>query len=194
MRRFYLGFGTAVIVGVLILLAVFIYVRFGFLDMRADIPVNPVEKAIAAPSLDASVDRRAPKVQDPISPTDATLITGMNIYQTHCSMCHGDIDRPHAMLADSLYPRAPQFLEDAPDMPANQNFFIIQHGVRWTGMPSWKQSLGDQQMWQVTTFLSHMDKLPPQVSDLWKAAAGGSMDNMSSPHSPTRDMKDKNPL
>jgi hypothetical protein len=26
-------------------------------------------------------------------------------------------------------------------------------------------------MWQVTAFLSHMDKLPPQVSDQWKAAA-----------------------
>ncbi|MDR5729819.1 MAG: hypothetical protein RB191_20595, partial [Terriglobia bacterium] len=69
-------------------------------------------------------------------------------------------------------PRAPQFVDDAPDMSANQNFFIIQHGVRWTGMPAWKQSLSDQQMWQVTTFLSHMDKLPPQVSAQWKTAAG----------------------
>jgi len=172
MRKFYFGVGAAVIVGVLVLLAVFIYIRFGFLNMRADIPINPVEKAIAMPSVDASVGRRAPKVQDPVSPMDANLITGMKIYQTNCSMCHGDIDRPHAMFADSLYPRAPQFLEDAPDMPANQNFFIIQHGVRWTGMPSWKQSLSDKQMWQVTTFLSHMDKLPRQVSAQWKTIAG----------------------
>jgi hypothetical protein len=26
-------------------------------------------------------------------------------------------------------------------------------------------------MWQVTTFLSHMDKLPPQVAEQWKAMA-----------------------
>ena len=172
MRKFYLGFGVAVIAGVLALLAIFIYVRFGFLNMRADIPINPVEKAIAMPSVDASVGRRAPQVQDPVSAMDANLITGMKIYQTNCSMCHGDINRPHAMLADSLYPRAPQFLEDPPDMPANQNFFIIQHGVRWTGMPSWKQSLSDQQMWLVTTFLSHMGKLPPHVSAQWKTTAG----------------------
>ena len=170
--EFGLGFGVAVVAGVFVLLAVFIYVRFGFLDMRADIPVNPVEKAIAMPSLDASVGRRAPKVQDPISPTDANLTTGMNIYQSNCSMCHGDIDRPHGKFADVLYPLSPQFVEQAPDMPANQNFFIIQHGIRWTGMPAWKQSLSDQQMWQVTTFLSHMDKLPPQVSAQWKTIAG----------------------
>ena len=56
-------------------------------------------------------------------------------------------------------------------MPENQNFYIIQHGVRFSGMPGWKQVLSDQQIWQVTTFLSHMDKLPPQVEEQWKAMA-----------------------
>ena len=191
MRKFFLGFVIAVIV---VLAAGFVYVRFGFVNPRADIPVNSLEKAISMPSLDAAVDRRAPDVKNPVQPTDANLIAGMKVYQTNCASCHGDIQHPHGMLADSLYPRAPQFVEDAPDMPENQNFYIIQHGIRLSGMPAWKPVLSEQEMWQATTFLSHMDKLPPQVSDLWKAAAGGSMDNMSSPHSPTRDMKDKNPL
>ena len=56
-------------------------------------------------------------------------------------------------------------------MPDNQNFYIIQHGIRLTGMPAWAQSLSDRQIWQLTTFLKHMNKLPPQVSDLWKVAA-----------------------
>src|SRR5487761_289476 len=38
----------------------------------------------------------------------------------------------------------------------DQNFYIIQHGIRLSGMPAWKQSLSDQQIWQLTTFLSHM--------------------------------------
>ena len=76
MRRFYFGFGTAVIVGVLILLALFIYVRFGFLNMRADIPINPVEKAIAMPSVDASVGRRAPKVPGPVPLWTPTSLLG----------------------------------------------------------------------------------------------------------------------
>jgi mono/diheme cytochrome c family protein len=56
-------------------------------------------------------------------------------------------------------------------MPENQNFIIIQHGVRLSGMPAWNPTLSEQEIWQVTTFLSHMDKLPPQVSDEWKTAA-----------------------
>lgn len=170
MRNFWIGALTGIVV---VALAGFSYVRFGFVDSRADIPINPLEQKIAMPSLDASVERRAPDIKNPIDSNDATLIAGMRIYQTNCAGCHGDVNHPRGALADALYPRPPQFVEDAPDMPENQNFYIIQHGIRLSGMPAWKQSLSDQQMWQVTTFLSHMDKLAPAVSDQWNVAAGG---------------------
>lgn len=188
MRKFWLGFVIAVVI---IFVGGFLYVRLGFVDPRADIAIDHLERDLAMPSLDAAVDRRAPDIKNPIEANDANLIAGMKVYQTNCASCHGDIHHPHGQLADSFYPRAPQFVEDAPDMPENQNFYIIQHGVRLSGMPAWKPVLNDQQMWQVTTFLSHMDKLPPQVSDAWKAMAGGSGDETSSPHSSTMDMKDK---
>ena len=56
-------------------------------------------------------------------------------------------------------------------MPEYQNFYIIQHGIRLSGMPASRNSFKEEEIWQVTTFLSHMDKLPPQVSDQWKVAA-----------------------
>jgi mono/diheme cytochrome c family protein len=184
MRKFLSGFVAGVAV---IALAEFCYVRLGFLDTRADIPVNPLEQKIAMPSLDASVDRRAPDLKNPVDASDANLMSGMKIYQANCAGCHGDVSHPHGMLADSLYPRAPQFAEDSPNMPENQNFYIIQHGIRLSGMPAWKQWLSDQQMWQVTTFLSHMDKLPTQVSEQWRADAGSSTVKDSSPHSSPMD-------
>ena len=107
----------------------------------------------------------------PIAPTDTNLIAGMKLYQTNCASCHGGIDRPKGIFADALYPHAPQFVEDAPDMPESQNFYIIEHGIRWSGMPAWKQVLSNQEAWQLTTFLSHMDKLPPRVSVAWKTSA-----------------------
>ena len=191
MRKFFLGFVIAVFV---VLGAGFLCVRFGLMDPRADIPVNSFERRIAMPSLDAAVDRRAPEVRNPVQPTNANLIAGMKVYQTSCASCHGDIHRPHGTLADALYPRAPQFVEDAPDMPENQNFYIIQHGIRLSGMPAWKQVLNEREMWQVTGFLSHMDKLPPQVSDAWKAVAGSSPNENSSSGASRMDMKDKNSM
>ncbi len=188
MLKFLLGFVVAVVV---VLTAGFCYVRFGFVDPRADLPVGWLESKVAMPALDAAVDRRAPETRTPIQLTDASLITGMKLYQANCASCHGDIQHSHAQLADAFYPRAPQFAEDAPDMPENQNFYIIQHGIRLSGMPAWNQVFGEQETWQVTTFLSHMDKLPPQALSAWKTAAGGPPGMDSAHDGPRMGMKDK---
>lgn len=168
MIKFLVGFLSAV---VLVFLALFCYVRFGFVDPRADIEPGSLEKQIAMPALDASVDRRVEDLKNPIPPTEENLLSGMKIYQSACSGCHGDISHPHSPIGDSFYPRAPQFVEDAPDMTESQNFYIIQHGVRLSGMPAWKTNLKESEIWQVTTFLSKMDKLPPQVTAAWKSAS-----------------------
>lgn len=168
MIKFVIGFLTAV---VLVFLALFCYVRFGFVDPRADVAPGPLEKNLAMPALDASVDRRVEGLKNPIQPTDENLLSGMKIYQAACSGCHGDISHPHSAIGDSFYPRAPQFVEDAPDMTESQNFYIILHGVRLSGMPAWKTTLKEPEIWQVTTFLSRMDKLPPQVLAAWKTAS-----------------------
>jgi mono/diheme cytochrome c family protein len=170
MRRFFSGFIAAVVI---ILLAGFLWLRLGFVDPRADAPENALERAIAMPALDASIRRRAPEARNPIDATDVNLVAGMKVYQNACAGCHGDIHQPHAVFGDSFSPRAPQFMEDTPDMPENQNFYIIQHGIHLSGMPAWRSTLKDEEMWQVTTFLSHMDKLPPQVAEQWKAMAAG---------------------
>lgn len=169
MRQFLFGFLAG---AVAILLGGLLWVRLGFVNPRADIPENALEEAVAMPALDASVERRAPARKNPSQATDADLTAGMKIYQTNCASCHGDIVQPRGMFADALYPRAPQFLQAPADMPENQNFYIVEHGIRLSGMPGWKHVLNDQQMGQVTSFLSHMDKLPPQVEAQWKAAAG----------------------
>lgn len=170
MIKFSVGFLAA---SVLLLAMVFCYVRFGFVDPRADIEPSSLETKIAMPALDASVDRRAPDKKNPIQPTEENLLTGMKIYQSNCSGCHGDISHRHLAFGDSFYPRAPQFAEDSPDMAENQNFYIIEHGIRLSGMPGWKDSLKETEIWQVTTFLSHMEKLPPRVLDAWKTASLG---------------------
>lgn len=62
MLKFIFGF----VAGLVVLgAAEFSYVRFGFVDSRADIPVNALEQRIAMPSLDASVDRHAPEPRIP---------------------------------------------------------------------------------------------------------------------------------
>jgi hypothetical protein len=59
-------------------------------------------------------------------------------------------------------------------------------------MPGWKTSLkAAAEMWQVTTFLSHMEKLPPTVQAAWKATAGGAEGGSSADAGAKTEKKDK---
>jgi mono/diheme cytochrome c family protein len=55
------------------------------------------------------------------------------------------------------------------DDPEGWTFWKIKHGIRWTGMPAWKDELSDQQIWTLALFLKNMDKLPPAPEATWRS-------------------------
>jgi mono/diheme cytochrome c family protein len=66
-------------------------------------------------------------------------------------------------------PSPPQLASDGvEDDPEGWTFWKIKNGIRWTGMPSWKGALSDQQIWTLALFLKHMDKLPPEPEATWR--------------------------
>jgi thiosulfate dehydrogenase len=168
------GFLFGIVAMILILAIVLLFALMGFMDMRADKPPSGLEAAIASRAADASVARAATKINNPVAADEANLVAGARLYREHCTLCHGDPAHPKAPLNDSLNPPAPQFMDDKADMPENQNFFILQHGIRWTAMPGWKNVLTDQQLWQLVTFLSHMSDLPPTAKQVFTEAAAPS--------------------
>src|ERR1700719_4380964 len=165
------GFLWGIVAMILILALGVLYALMGFVSMRADSPPSRMETALAGHAMDASVARAAPKLANPVTADETNLVAGSRIYSAHCSLCHGDPAHPKSPLADSLSPPAPQFTDDTADMPENENFYIIQHGIRWTAMPGWKNVLSEQQTWQLVTFLSHMHDLPPAAKQVFTEAA-----------------------
>jgi hypothetical protein len=53
--------------------------------------------------------------------------------------------------------------------PEWQLFWIVQHGVRYSGMGAWRHLMPDLTIWQVVGFLSRLDSLPPAVDAAWRA-------------------------
>jgi thiosulfate dehydrogenase len=159
--------------GVIVTLLVIIlgglgFAMLGFFPTTANVEPPHWERHIAMSSVDASMERHAPRVTNPLSPTDQNLEDGMKIYTMNCALCHGGLDRKPPALATSLYPPAPNLVSDPPDDPEWHTFFTIRTGIRYTGMPAWDKTLSEQDIWKVTMFLSHMDKLPPTVQEYWK--------------------------
>ncbi len=165
------GYILGIVTMILILALGLIFAVTGFVSMRADNPPSRIETTLATRAMDASVARVAPKLTNPVTADDANLTAGARLYRDHCTLCHGDPTHRKAPLATSLNPPAPQFMNDMPDMPENQNFYILQHGIRWTAMPGWKNVLSEQQVWQTVTFLSHMHDLPPAAKQVFMETA-----------------------
>src|ERR1700681_4022683 len=166
MRGFIYGIVTMLVIAALGVLCALL----GFVNMRADNPPSKMETTLATRAMDASVARAAPKMTKTVTADETKLVAGAHLYSDHCTLCHGDPAHPKSPLADSLNPPAPQFTNDMADMPENENFFILQHGIRWTAMPGWKNVLSDQQPWQLVTLLSHMHDLPAAAKQIFADA------------------------
>jgi thiosulfate dehydrogenase len=166
-------FIAGIIIGVLgVAVGAYVYIHYGYLNMQADVPVAGIERIYMRGAMDRYADRYAPPAKNPMQANDDTLIAGIRIYKSNCAVCHGGPDKPISEVGLGLYPRAPQFLKDSPDMPENQNFWIIKHGIGRTGMPAWDKLMSDAEIWQITTFLAKMDdldKLSAAVQQAWKS-------------------------
>ena len=168
MRGFLLGVLATIIVAAV---CGYIVLRSGFVPANADAEPGWLEIWAANTSLDATLDREAPKGPNPVALTDDNLLAGVELYGRHCAICHGTAkgSASASPIAKGEYPSPPQLATDGVEEdPEGHSFWIISHGIRWTGMPSWKGTLTDEQIWTLALFLKHMDKLPAAPEQAWQ--------------------------
>ena len=158
------NFIRGIIVGAIVVAAgIYGYARLGLFDLRADQEPSAWEERLAGTAMDESTERHAPQQKNPLPATAENLLAGARLYRDKCSDCHGSPVNPNSDYGRSFYPRVPQFMKQAPDMPDHENFYLIKHGVRWTAMPAWGKIMTDSEVWQVVLVLNHFEKLPPEV-------------------------------
>ncbi len=147
--------------------------ELGFVNFRADIQPSEAESKFAMSAVDASTDRHAPEAKNPLEPTEEAVRAGAALYRDNCSGCHGDPANPEATLGSRFYPPAPQFFHEVhmDMMEDNQTFYIVKHGIRWTGMPGQEGVLSDTQVWQIVAFFSRMHVLPASAQQEFKKYA-----------------------
>ena len=163
------GFLIGLLVGLLVpVLAVLLTASLGFFSVHATAEPPAWEVRLARLAVDASVARSAPRLPSPVGSSEPELLAGMKLYRNNCAGCHGDAGRPSPWGSGGFYPRVPQFAESPPRKPDWQLFWIVRHGIRYSGMGAWRQQmLSDKEAWDVVAFLSHLNDLPPAVQAAW---------------------------
>lgn len=161
--------------GVLLTLAclvvgAYFFVTLGWMPANADAKPGWLERWAAHKSLKASIDREAPKGAVPMALTDENLLAGVKLYAVNCAACHGASDAQASNIAVGLFQHAPQLAHHGvTDDPEGETYWKIKHGIRLTGMPAFSGTLTENQIWQLTLFLKHMDSLTPKADKAWKA-------------------------
>ncbi len=169
LRGFLLGIVFSAIVA---LVGGYLTIASGLIPAGADAQPGRLEKYVAGTSLRATLNAQAPKGPNPVAETDANLIEGIRLYGDHCAICHGSAkgNASASAIAKGEYPAPPQLATDGvEDDPEGWTFWKVKHGIRWTGMPSWRDELDDKQIWTLALFLEHMDKLSPAAQAAWQA-------------------------
>jgi mono/diheme cytochrome c family protein len=164
-----------IIVGVVATLAVgllgaYLFVAQGLMPANADAQPPALERWAAHKSLKATIAREAPKTPNPVAINDENLIAGVTLYAANCAVCHGTADGAASNVAKGLYQHAPQLARHGVlDDDDGETYWKIDHGIRMTGMPSYRGTLSEKQIWQITLFLKHMDELTPGAEKAWKS-------------------------
>jgi cytochrome c553 len=97
---------------------------------------------------------------DPPDLDDARLVLiGAGHYETGCRWCHGAPGHAQSPVLRAATPRPPELGNIAEVYEASELFFIVRHGVKFTGMPGWSAANRDDEVWAVVAFLKALPKL-----------------------------------
>jgi thiosulfate dehydrogenase len=162
--KFIVGF----VLGLMVIpVLTYCYFRFGYAPVATASSPIPFERKLASMGLHARIDKEYPRTA-PFQATDADLQQAAHLYRAHCALCHGVIDIPKSPTAKGMFPSPPELLKGTgvTDDEAGETYWKVAHGIRLTGMPAYRDSLSDHDIWAISEMLAGANKLPGDVRQI----------------------------
>ncbi len=124
---------------------------------------SKIETALANAAKDVVIPIEASSAKNPLPSSDEVTRQGEQVYLGSCAMCHGTDGHAHTDLGRYMYPPAMDLTSPHVQHWSEADlYWIIQNGVRLTGMPAWKNTLSEEDSWKLVRFIQNL----PQ----WNAA------------------------
>lgn len=142
-----------------------------------------IETALANMAKDVVIPVEAKNVKNPLAPSDEVAKQGQQVYLQSCALCHGTDGHGRTTLGRAMYPPAMDLTSPHVQHWSDAElFWIIQNGVRLTGMPSWKSSISETDTWKLAHFMHEIPRLnamaaPPSTGKT-AANAGNSQEDL----------------
>jgi len=142
--------------------AIAVGVYAGLYNIAADVPHTRPIYWLFETAREYSVAARSRDIVVPNDLDDANRISkGAGQYAEMCRGCHLAPGMKRTEISRGLYPRAPELRHKTDLTPAEQ-FWIVKHGVKMTGMPAWGVTHDDDLLWDVVAFVRKLPELTPE--------------------------------
>jgi len=147
---------------VLFVLAILAFVYSGLYNVGADSPHTKLVYWLLDTARDRSVAARAESVLPPPDLQDKDRIAaGSGLYAEMCTGCHLAPGMEKTEISQGLYPAAPDF-SHGNDLTPREQFWVIKHGIKASGMAAWGKTHNDTLIWDMVAFLQQEGNLSPE--------------------------------
>jgi len=110
-----------------------------------------------------AIPANARATQNPVLASTEDLRDARFHFADHCAICHGNDGGGDTAIGTGLYPTPPDLrLPETQNLTDGDLFWIIENGVRFTGMPAFAsggEHGGTQDSWKLVHFIRHLPHL-----------------------------------
>jgi mono/diheme cytochrome c family protein len=139
------------------------FVAYSLLHNGVSAKAKPsaLEVVMARKARHMALPSAARALTNPVAASDENLRDGRLHFADHCAICHGNDGSCDTMMGSGLYPKPPDLrLAETQKLSDGELFWIIENGVRFTGMPAFSSSHGSQEdSWKLVHFIRHLPQL-----------------------------------
>lgn len=152
-------------IGFVLVAAVFLVM---YLAVRAGLSTRSeptaAERIVARAARRLAVPSGVRDRKNPVPFSPAVWAEASAHFADHCAICHGNDGSGQTELGRALYPRSPDMRQpDTQGLSDGELYWIIENGVRLTGMPAWGQGGPDDlDTWKLVHFLRRLKELTPE--------------------------------
>ena len=135
-----------------------VFVYSGIYDVAADEPHSKFVFTLMDTVRERSIATHAKGIDVPPFDDPGLLLSGGADYNEMCAGCHLQPGVDHSEVRDAMYPQPPNLTQVKRADPA-QTFWVIEHGMKMSGMPAWGATHDDARIWAMVAFLQQLPRL-----------------------------------
>jgi hypothetical protein len=123
-----------------------------------------IERVVARATRRLAVPRDGRRAANPISFSPEVWAESRAHFADHCATCHANDGSGQTEMGQRFYPKVPDMrLEETQELTDGELYWIIENGVRLTGMPAWGPGGGgDLDTWKLVHFIRRLKDLTPE--------------------------------